>query len=91
MSDLLLLDIAMYRSWLIDHRGHDLHEDELNQLLRDLQASERLGLDASELAELLDASLQPEHHEALRSLRKKTGFDERVHREPDPIVGLKLD
>ncbi len=68
----------MYRSWLIEHRGYDLDDNELLQVLRDLRVGERLGLETSELTELLDASIQPEHQETLRSLRKKIGFDDRM-------------
>lgn len=68
----------MYRSWLIEHRGYDLDENELAEVLRDLHVGERLGLETSELTELLNASMQPEHQETLRSLRKKIGFDDRM-------------
>jgi hypothetical protein len=68
----------MYRSWLIEHRGYDLDDYELADVLRDLHVGERLGLETAELTELLNASMQPEHEEALRSLRKKVGFDDRM-------------
>ena len=79
MSDLLLLEIAMYRSWIIEQRGYDLDNTEVEELLRATHASARLGTDTARLIELLDTSVQPEHSETLRSLRAKTGFDERVN------------
>lgn len=82
MSDLLLLEIAMYRSWVIDRRGTDLNTLELEGLLHDLRASERMHLPPHELIALLEASMQPEHREVLRSLRQKTGFNERVSEWP---------
>ena len=86
VSDLLMLELAMYRSWLSDLRGFDLDENEVAQLLRDTHACERLGADAAELAELLDASARPEQREALRSLRIKTGFDERAPQFPANLL-----
>ncbi len=78
VSDLLLLEIAMYRSWIIEQRGYDLDNDELYRLLSDTRASERFPVDPSQLIELLDATMLTEHRETLRSLRKKTGFDDRI-------------
>ena len=72
----------MYRSWVIDRRGTDLDAEELEGLLSALHASERLQMSTDELKALLAASIQPEHREALRSLRQKTGFDERVREWP---------
>ncbi|MBU6188316.1 MAG: hypothetical protein KGR68_03280 [Betaproteobacteria bacterium] len=69
----------MYRSWIIEQRGYDLDNTEVEELLRATHASERLGTDTARLIELLDTSVQPEHSETLRSLRAKTGFDERVN------------
>lgn len=82
MSDLLLLEIAMYRSWTIEQRGYDLTNTEVDELLRATHASERLGMETATLIELLDASMQPEHAETLYSLRAKTGFDERLKQQP---------
>jgi hypothetical protein len=89
VSDLLLLEIAMYRSWTIDQRGYDLDNIEVEDLLRATHASARLGTDTARLTELLDTSMQPEHSETLRGLRAKTRFDERLkwpstnHNAPD--------
>ena len=82
MSDLLLLEIAMYRSWIIEQRGYDLADTEVEELLRATHASERLRMEPVKLIELLDASMQPEHRQTLHSLRAKTGFDERLKRPP---------
>ena len=72
----------MYRSWVIDRRGTDLDAEELEGLLGALHASERLQMKPGELKALLEASMHPEHREALRSLRQKTGFDARVSQWP---------
>jgi len=82
VSNLLLLEIAMYRSWVIDHRGTDLNAEELEGLSSDLHEGERLQMTPQELKALLEASMNPEHREALRSLRQKTGFDARVSQWP---------
>ena len=82
-----MLELAMYRNWLAEHRGFDLDSNEVMQLLRDTNACERLGSSEDELAALLDASTRPEHREALRSLRRKTGFDDRA----PPPPGLPAD
>lgn len=39
-------------------------------------------METARLIELLDASMQPEQSETLRSLRVKTGYDERLTRPP---------
>lgn len=72
----------MYRSWVIDLRGSDLNADELEGLLSELHASERLQMTPDELKALLEASMRPEHRETLRGLRQKTGFDGRVRQWP---------
>lgn len=82
MSDLLLLELAMYRSWVTDQRGFDLSNSEVMQLLRDTRACEILQIPALVLAARLDASVGPEHREALVSLRRKTGFDARAPEFP---------
>lgn len=69
----------MYRSWIIEQRGYDLDNTEVEELLRATHTSARLGTDTARLIELLDTSMQPEHSETLCSLRAKTGFDERVN------------
>jgi predicted nucleotidyltransferase len=82
VSDLLLLEIAMYRSWIIEQRGYDLANTEVEELLGATHASARLGMETARLIELLDASMQPEQRATLRSLRAKTRFDERLKRRP---------
>ena len=78
MSDPILLEVALYRSWLIDQCGRDLNRAETEQLLRDACAPERLRATVPSLLALLEESMKPEHRAALKSLREKTGFDEQV-------------
>ena len=76
--DPLLLEVALYRSWLIDQSGQDLDRNETEQLLRDMRAPERLRATCATLLALLDESMKPEHRATLKSLREKTGFDSQI-------------
>lgn len=78
LSDPILLEVALYRSWLIDQRGCDLDRAETEQLLHDTHAPARLRATVADLLALLEESMKPEHRAALKSLREKTGFDEQV-------------
>jgi len=77
-SDPILLEVALYRSWLIDQRGRDLDRAETEQLLHDTRAPARLRSTVADLLTLLEESMKPEHRAALKILREKTGFDEQV-------------
>lgn len=76
--DPLLLEVALYRSWLIDQSGRDLDRNETERLLRDMRAPERLRATPATLLALLDESMKPEHRATLKSLREKTGFDSQI-------------
>jgi len=74
----IVLEVGMFQSWLIDHRGVDLKAAEVGQLILKILEREKLSYTQDQATAMKYMAMANTDFDLLRKIRVETKFDMKV-------------